>query len=86
MNADQFGNYMAGFEGAAYDHFYFWTTGLITAQVAVEIYGIKYHITGQTKAKNDPWDKTGRPDIRRGERDGWSFAGNNGKCSCEGKR
>jgi hypothetical protein len=32
MNADQFGNYNAGFEGVAYDESYFWTTGMITAQ------------------------------------------------------
>jgi hypothetical protein len=32
MNADQFGNYIAGFEGAAYEESYFWTTGMITAQ------------------------------------------------------
>ena len=29
-------------------------------------YGIRYYMGGQTNAKNDPWDKTGRPDIAAG--------------------
>jgi len=82
MNADQFGNYVAGFQGAAYDHYYFWTTGAFTAQASVEAVGIYYHLTRHTKATNDPWDKTGRPDIRAGERDGWNFSKNPSGCGC----
>ncbi len=81
-NADQFGNYIAGFEGAAYDNYYFWTTGAFVAEAGVELYGIKYHITGATKAKNDPLDKTGRPDIRAGEKDGWNFNNPGRDCGC----
>jgi RHS repeat-associated protein len=84
MNADQFGNYIAGFEGAAYDQNYFWTTGGLTAQASVEVWGIAYHMSGRTKAHTDPFDTTGRPDIRAGERDGWNFARDNGGCGCGG--
>ena len=82
LDANQFGNYIAGFEGAAYDQNYFWTTGALTAQASVEIYGVIYHLRGATKAKDDPWDKTGRPDIRAGERDGWNFGKKGGACAC----
>jgi RHS repeat-associated protein len=84
MDAAQFGNFIAGFQGAAYDHYYFWTTGTIWAQAAVEVYGIKYHLRGATKAKHDPFDRTGRPDIRAGERVGWNFLENKGTCGCGG--
>jgi RHS repeat-associated protein len=82
LNADQFGNYIAGFEGAAYDQNYFWTTGAIWAEASVKIFGVIYHVRGATKAKDDPWDKTGRPDINAGERDGWNFGKNGGACGC----
>jgi RHS repeat-associated protein len=82
-NAGQFGNYVAGFQGAAYDQKYFWTTGAIWAETAVKGFGILYHIIpGQSKAVNDPFDRTGFPDINAGEKDGWNFGSNNGKCGC----
>lgn len=74
MNAWQFGNYIAGFQGAAYDEKYFWTTG------AVKAAGLYYHLTGDTDAQNDPFDRTGFPDINNGEKDGWNFFKNGGKC------
>jgi hypothetical protein len=79
MNGFQFGNYIAGFEGAAYDQEYFWTTGAIWAETAVEDFGILYHLSGKTEAKNDPFDLTGLPDIFNGEHDGWHFH-QNGQC------
>jgi hypothetical protein len=82
MNAGEFGNYIAGFEGAAYDQYYFWTTGAVNAQTLVEGARIYYHITGQTKAPHDPFDLTGLPHVFRGERDGWQFGANRSRHNC----
>jgi hypothetical protein len=68
MNADQFANYMAGFQGAAYDSYYFWSTGLLFAQFNVKLPGVLYHLDGRTKAKNDPYDRTGSPMINAKKR------------------
>jgi hypothetical protein len=83
MDADQFANYVAGFQGAAYDSYYFWTTGMFFAEMDVKAAGILYHAVGLTKAKNDPFDRTGFPMINRGEKDGWNFDPNRfGGCGC----
>lgn len=74
MNADQMGNFIAGFEGAMYDAEYFNTTGGGNAEGAVMLGGVIYHLVGATKAKNDPLDRTGMPDIVNGERFGWKLA------------
>lgn len=66
LNANMMGNFIAGFEGYAYDYKYF--LGAPFAQTAVEGGGIAFHLAGATKAKNDPFDRTGMPDIRDGER------------------
>ena len=79
LDADHMANFIAGFEGAAYDHYYFWTTGAIWAQGAVEGGGILYHLV-KTKAKHDPFDRTGMPDIIRGERLGRRWHGANTAC------
>ncbi len=68
LNADQMGNFMAGYQSGVYDSYYFWTTGAIWAQGSVDAAGILYHLTGRTKATNDPLDRTGMPDILRGQR------------------
>ena len=90
MDADHFANYMAGFQGGAYDG-YFLPSGLILptgddtgnypyatvpfspAQLTVEAAGILYHLDARTKAKNDPFDRTGCPMIQAGEKDGRNF-------------
>jgi hypothetical protein len=66
MNADEFGNYIAGFQGAAYDGNVF---SPFSALDAVYAAGLYYHLTGNTKAVNDPFDNTGRPMITRGAQD-----------------
>jgi hypothetical protein len=71
LSADQMGNFIAGFQGAAYDKVF--EGGAPVAEKMVEAGGIYYHITGATKAKNDPLDKTGRPDIKAGEAAGQKF-------------
>jgi RHS repeat-associated protein len=71
MNADQFGNYIAGFQGAAYDVTYPVPVGLASVIVA----GVGYHITGRTKAPNDRLDRTGRPDIDAGAAAAAGFLG-----------
>ena len=83
--AGEFGNFMAGFQGAIYDQTYFshWP---FPAETVVKAAGIYYHISGNTDAKNDPWDKTGRRDINRGEKDAWNFTKNGGKCGCVGNQ
>ena len=63
MNADQFGNYIAGFQGAAYDAK---VTSPFPALLTVMGFGILYHVTGETKAINDPLDLTGLPDVLAG--------------------
>jgi RHS repeat-associated protein len=66
MNADQMGNFIAGFEGASYDNRFTFGLGNL-AQSGVEGAGLYYHLNGQTHAKNDPLDFTGMPDIMKGE-------------------
>lgn len=68
FNADQMGNFMAGYQAGVYDKNYFWTTGAIWAQGSVDAAGVLYHMTGRTKATTDPLDRTGMPDILRGQR------------------
>lgn len=81
MNAAEFGNYVAGFQGAAYD-LTFLGRFLALAQPMVELAGVTYHATGNTSARNDPWDRTGMPDIKAGELGGWNFAYGSAKSSC----
>jgi hypothetical protein len=50
-NADHFANYMAGFEGSAYDANYWPHWG---ATAAVRLAGRAYHALGQTKSPDDP--------------------------------
>jgi uncharacterized protein RhaS with RHS repeats len=82
MDANQFGNFMAGFEASAYDQEYFETTGGGNAELAVILAGLYYHMSGKTHAHNDPFDKTGMPDILNGEAFGWLFGDRikHGKC------
>jgi RHS repeat-associated protein len=80
MDADHFANYMGGFQGAAYDRAFLWTTGG-RAQMYVYAAGIYYHLMGKTKAVNDPFDLTGIPMINAGSGDGWNF-GNGDSCGC----
>ena len=77
MTADQFGNCIAGFEGSAYDHYYFWTTGWIWAEAGVKAAGLYFHLMGFTHSPNDPLDRTGFPDIDAGEKKGTTFT-----CGC----
>ena len=65
MNASDFGNFRAGFQGATHDSAFGLNVGL--AQRAVEGAGILFHLVGLTDAINDPWDKTGMPFIKQGE-------------------
>lgn len=71
MSSSQMGNFVAGFSGAVYDKKY--NFGIPAAQLVVEGYGIYYHSSGQSKAKNDPLDRTGMPDIVNGEDAGMAF-------------
>ena len=80
MDADHFANYVAGFQGAAYDSDFFWTAGW-RAEMLVEGAGIAYHLAGKTKAIHDPFDATGLPLIHAGEGDGWNFPKKSG-CGC----
>ncbi|MDR3412316.1 MAG: RHS repeat-associated core domain-containing protein [Formivibrio sp.] len=66
MDASQFGNFIAGFEGASYDLKYFALTGT-DAEEAVMLAGLYYHLSGKTHAHDDPLDFTGMPDIINGE-------------------
>ena len=63
LTADQFGNYMAGYQGSAYDQY---VTSPFPALATVYADGIWYHLRGDTKAVNDPFDLTGIPDIHMG--------------------
>jgi hypothetical protein len=83
MDAWQFGNYVAGFQGGAYDERYFWTTGAIWAETAVKSFGLAFHLRGWTNAQNDPYDETGTPDINAGEADGWNFHLHGRGCGCD---
>jgi RHS repeat-associated protein len=63
LNADQMANFMLGFQAQAYDNTY--PVGNAALNVG-GLAGIYYHVTGQSKVKNDPWDNTGFPDINSG--------------------
>ena len=84
MTAPQFGNYIAGFAGKAYDQTYS-PFGLPVAEAAVKAGGIAYHL-GDGFPPPDPLDKTGFPDINNGENAAPGFLGapapRNGKCGC----
>jgi hypothetical protein len=69
------GNFIAGFEGAVYDRNYFFTTGGGNAEAAVLGAGLVYHMSGNTMATNDPFDRTGIPDILSGAQFGWRYSG-----------
>jgi len=62
-DADQFGNYIAGYQGEAYDQYVF---SLFPALPTVYLAGLYYHLRGDTKATNDPFDTTGFPYIHQG--------------------
>jgi RHS repeat-associated protein len=65
MTADQFGNFIAGFQGQAYDNGPYPTP--YSALGFVEIAGLIYHnIPGQSKATNDRLDNTGLPYVNAG--------------------
>jgi hypothetical protein len=81
VHADEFANYIAGSQGAAYDTENYWTTGMFFAETLVKGAGITYHVAGLTKAKHDPFDRTGFPKINQGEQDAMSFK-SHGSCSC----
>jgi len=81
MDASQFANYVAGFQGAAYDSTY--TLQPDVAQPLVEGFGVLYHVSGATVAHNDPLDKTGMPDIKAGERAGRAFVSGFRSLSCQ---
>jgi hypothetical protein len=73
LNVDQMGNFIAGFGGQAYDQ-----TSPVSpimtnpalpyggALTTVIDFGVLYHLTGLTKAQDDPFDSTGIPDILAG--------------------
>jgi RHS repeat-associated protein len=89
MNAYQFGNFIAGFQGAAYDREFFLINLLLQrranfAENLVEDGGIFIHILHATAGDWDPLDKNGMPDIKNGERTGWRFSGKNSNCECSG--
>jgi RHS repeat-associated protein len=68
MSAGDFGNYIAGFQGAAWDQkFHQAVPDTTFASALVEAAGIYYHLMGDTDVPNDPWDKTGMPWIKLGE-------------------
>jgi RHS repeat-associated protein len=95
MSAGDFGNYIAGFQGGAYDRkFNQAVPGTSFASGLVALAGIYYHATGDTDVPNDPWDKTGMPWINSGIDDGYNFRSyplenpvfypkDNGKCGCK---
>lgn len=64
MDASDFGNFIAGFEGSIWDQAFGVNAGV--AQTAVEAAGVLYHIFGLTEAIDDPWDRTGMPFIKKG--------------------
>ncbi len=88
MDAAQFGNYIAGFEGAAYDAT--WASGgAPVAEAGVKAGGIFYHV-GDAENGDIPWsdalDSSGRPDINAGENAASNFLGspnNNKECPCK---
>lgn len=66
MNSAQFGSFVAEFQAEAWDLTYLGPF-LNLAVPLTEVYGIEFHASGNTDVKNDPWDQTGRPDIKAGE-------------------
>ncbi len=65
LSADQFGNFIAGFQGQAYDNGPYPVP--YSTLSTVEMAGIGYHLIGQTKAVNDPLpDNTGLPYVNAG--------------------
>jgi RHS repeat-associated protein len=68
MNAWQTGNLLVGYKTKIYDDY--WLSGLPVAQIAGKIFGIFYHVTGNTEAKESTvgkfQDQTGMPDINNG--------------------
>jgi hypothetical protein len=73
LKAFNMGNLIAGFQGAAYDRKYLFTSGGGTATSAVYLVGFLIH--AYTKTKEDFFDTTGFPDITRGVSLGWSYRG-----------
>ncbi len=89
MSAGDFGNFIAGFQGAAWDHKYYWPWFLSpilappgSATLTVIVAGQYYHVTKDTDVPNDPLDATGIPWILRGAVAGWKFSKGNDKCGC----
>jgi RHS repeat-associated protein len=92
MSAGDFGNYIAGFEGGAWDDAHYGdreigfssnhTYQLRYAETMARLAGLYYHVKGDTDVKNDPWDKTGWPWITNGADDGRSFSKKGGGCGC----
>ena len=93
MSATDFGNYMAGFQAGAWDDAFYgdrqvgfsrnhlWQ--LRYAEGTVQAVGLLYHnLPGQSFAKNDRWDNTGRPWITLGSNDGRTFSKEGGTCGC----
>ena len=93
MSAGDFGNYIAGFQGGAWDQVNYGdreigfnlkhTYRLRYAEFLVNLGGIFYHATGQSDVPHDPGDKTGRPWITLGADDGRAFYDMNAKCPCK---
>jgi RHS repeat-associated protein len=94
MTATDFGNYVAGFQAGSWDDAFYgdrqigfspkhlWQ--LRYAEGVVQAFGILYHlIPGQSFAKNDPSDQTGRPWITLGSDDGRSFSRKGAGCPCQ---
>ncbi len=71
MDAAQFGNFIAGFEGAVYDQMY--SFGVPVAESAVEGVGVAIHCFGRSASTDDPWDSRGLRDIHAGERYGATY-------------
>jgi len=81
--ADEFGNFIAGFEGKTWEDKY--NGGLPFALPLVHLGGIFYHLAGNSKAHNDPWDTTGFPAIRAGARFADQFATRSNKSAAGSK-
>lgn len=71
MAATSFANYLAGFEGGAYVKKFPYSP--VPADGIVWAYGVEYHRAGETKARNDPNDNLGFPDIISGDRAAANF-------------
>lgn len=55
---------------------------LVPFGLAAHDVNIYAYVRGDTLAKNDPFDATGRPDINPGEFDGWNFHLRGRDCGC----